>query len=169
MGTEHGSWNNGRNLCFITEKLGRADNDTHFQNGENAAHHVRSTIYRGRTLTVWLLEFLKLGLRLGLFGGLVYDSVVDRSDGGCIVGHVESATSHHRTSTLDATLRKLPGDTIDTTKDCTGTGTCGKKVGLFVVPDSQSGGRFSLQGVHRVSVSGSEIVNLSATAYYNRP
>ena len=150
--------------------LSREDDSTHLANGSgNEAHYVRSTIYGGRTVTVKLLGVLKLGMKLDPIRGEVYDRVVGRSDGDCIVGHVESANSHHRTSTIDATLRKLPGDTINTTKDCTGTGLCGKKVGVFVVPDSRSGGRFSLQGVHRVSVSGSEIVNLSATAYYNRP
>ena len=99
----------------------------------------------------------------------MYDSVVDRSDGGCIIGHVESASSHHRASTLDATLGRSPRDTIHTMKNCTGTGVCDKKVGLFVVPDSQSGGQFTLQGVYRVSEAGSEIVNLSARALYNRP
>ena len=171
VGTEHGSWNNGKNLCVITKRLSREDNDTHFQNGENEAHYVRSTIYGGRTATITFLKTGKFLAPWGIFGGTAFDYAVDRSDGDCIVGYVESTSSHHRTSTLDATLKKLPsGGTITSTNDnCTGTGICDKKVGIFVIPDSQSGGRFSLEGTHKVSENGSEIVNLSATAYYDRP
>ena len=172
VGTEHGSWNNGRNFCHITKRLSREDNDTHFQNGENEAHYVRSTIYGGRTLTIRILEFGKLvGLVPGgPFGGFLFGEAIGRSaDGDCFVGHVESTSSHHRASTLDAILRKLPNEAISTTKDCTGEGVCDKKVGLFAIPDNQAGGQFSLQGTHRVSQNGSEIVNLSATTRYNRP
>ena len=172
VGTEHASWSHGRNVCHITKRLSREDKDTHFQNGGNEAHYVRSTIYGGRTFSI---GFLEAGQLLGLvpggpFVGSLFGRAVDRSvDGDCIVGHVESTSSHHQASTLDAILRKLPNEVISTTKDCTGTGVCDKKVGFFGVPDSQVGGRFSLEGTHRVSQNGSEIVNLSATAHYNRP
>ena len=67
MDTIHGSWNNGKNVCFITEKLNRKDDHTHFRNGlGKEAYHVRSTIYGGRTVTSGVLEFLKYGMDLGL-------------------------------------------------------------------------------------------------------